>query len=286
MTQDRDIKLGGVTMSDGNVRRAEDLLTALVGKPIISSESSEYQLRLVFEKNLEFVVPSPWRVMLRGELLGGSGDVGGASAGKVLDSIKGLKVTLVSVSRSWDTRLVLEKDYILEVIPDSLQYETWEAHVDAGWVVFVGGEVTLFPPATSSGGGQATTVNVYGAGGCPLAEETVQVVADIMQGIEGLRSVGIATPLQTGCARASHRQSGAFDVVELNGTPVSWFFEHAQENTLLKRVQLAAIKRGAKESYGPAGIFQNGSQVLVPELQARFTRHLHIGLAVATNSLE
>lgn len=273
-------------MSDGDVRRAEGLLNTFVGKAIISSESTEYQLRLVFEKSLEFVVPSPWRVMLRGELQCGSGDVGGANAEKVLDSIKGLKVTLASVSRSWDTRLVLERDYILEVIPDSVQYETWEAHVEAGWVVFVGGEVTLFPPATSSGGEQATNVNVYGAGGCPLSPETVEVVTDIMRGIEGLRSIGIATPSQTGCARASHRQSGAFDVVELNGTPVSWFSEHAQESTLLKRVQLAASKRGARESYGPAGIFQNGSQVLVPELQARFTRHLHIGLAAATENLE
>jgi hypothetical protein len=180
----------------------------------------------------------------------------------------------------------LEKDYILEVIPDSVQYETWEAHVEAGWVVFVGGEVTLFPPAASSGDGQAANVNVYGAGGCPLAQETVQVVADIMRGIEGLRSIGIATASQTGCSRASHRQSGAFDVVELNGTPVSWFSEHGQEGTLLKRVQLAVSKRGAKESYGPAGIFQNGSQVIVPELQARFTRHLHISLAAATENLE
>jgi len=143
-------------MSNGDIRRAEDLLKAFVGNAVISSESSEYQLRLVFEKSLEFVVSSPWRVFLRGTLLVGSGDVGGENAKKVLNSIQGLAVTSTSVSPSWDTRLVLENDYILEVIPDSVQYETWEAHVEAGWVIFVGGEVTLFPPATSPDGGKAT----------------------------------------------------------------------------------------------------------------------------------
>jgi hypothetical protein len=232
----------------------------------------------MFEKGLEFVVSSPWRVTLRGALIVGSGDMGGAYATNALDSIKGLKVISTSVSPYWDTQLVLENDYILEVISNSVQYETWEAHHEAGWIIFVGGEVTVFPPAPRAGDIQATKVNVYGAGGCPLAQETVQAVSDIVQGIEGLRSIGIATPSQTGCALTSHRQSVAFDVVELNGTPVSWFTEHAQESTLLKRVQLVASERGARESYGPAGIFQNGSQVLVPELQARFTQHLHIGL--------
>lgn len=271
-------------MANDKVRRAEDLLNAFVGKAIISSESSDFQLRLVFEKNLEFVVPSPWRVMCRGTFVGGSGDVGGTEAKKGIDSINGLKVVLISVSPSWDTRLVLEDDYILEVIPDSVQYETWEAHVEAGWVVFVGGEVTVFPPATISDGVQATKVNVYGSGGCPLTQEITQVVTDMLHGIEGLRSIGLATPAQTGCAQSSHRQNMTFDVVELNGIPVSWFAEHSQESTLLKRVQLAASTRGAKESYGPAGIFQNGSQVLVPELQARFTRHLHIGLGCSGSS--
>jgi hypothetical protein len=135
-------------MSNGDVRRAEGLLNTFVGNAVISSESNEYQLRLVFEKSLEFVVCSPWRVALKGVLLGGSGDVGGVNVKKVLDSTKGLKVISACVSPSWDTRLVLENDYILEVISDSVQYETWEAHLEAGWVIFGGGEVTLFPPAT------------------------------------------------------------------------------------------------------------------------------------------
>ena len=141
-------------MLDSVVRRAEDFLAAFVGKAVISSEGSEYQLRLVFEKSLEFVSSSPWRVMLRGALLGGSGDMGGANEKKVLDSIKGLEIISASVSPSWDTRLVLQNNYILEVIPDSVQYETWEAHVEAGWVIFVGGEITLFPPAKNADGGR------------------------------------------------------------------------------------------------------------------------------------
>jgi hypothetical protein len=265
-------------MSDADVRRAENLLREFVGRAVISSESSEYQLTITFEAGLEFVVYSPWRVMRRGALQGGSGDGGSVTVKKVLDSLSHLKVVSTSVSISWDTRLVLEEDYILEVIPDSVQYETWQAHVKTGSVIFCSGTVTVFPPAPRADDAQALQVSVYSVGGPPLAHKTTQAAADIMQGIEGLHSVGIAPPAQTGCARTGHQESAAFDVVELNGTPLSWFTEHAQENTLLKRVQLAASKRGARESYGPAGIFQNGSEVLVPELQARFTRHLHIGL--------
>lgn len=139
-------------MLNSNARRAEDLLSAFVGKRVLSIEGSEYQLRLVFEKSLEFVSSSPWRMMLRGTLLGGSGDMGGVNEKKVLASIKGLEVISNSVSPSWDTRFIMENDYVLEIIPDSVEYETWEAHVEAGWAVFVGGEVTLFPPAKDADG--------------------------------------------------------------------------------------------------------------------------------------
>jgi hypothetical protein len=265
-------------MSDSGVRRAEDLLQAFIGSAVIASESGKYQLRLMFENSLEFVVSSPWRVILRGNLLGGSGDEGGEHAKQALDSVKGLKVVSASVLSAWDTRLVLQGDCVLEVIPDSVQYETWEAHVEVGWAIFGSGEFTLFPPAQRADAREVTKVDVYGAEGSPLTQEIIKAAAEIMQGIEGLRSVGIAPPSQTGCTRTSHRRSSAFDVVELNGTPLSSLTEHGEEDTLLKRVQLAASNRGAKESYGPAGLFQNGSQVLVPELQARFTRHLHISL--------
>jgi hypothetical protein len=265
-------------MSNGDVRRAEELLNGFVGDKVDSLESSKYQLRIMFARGTEFVVSSPWRVSLDGTPLMGSGDGDGGYATKALDSIKGLGVISTSVSPSWDTRISFEKDYTLEVIADSVLYETWEAHLEAGWVIFVGGNITLFPPATRAENRQATNVNVYGAGGYSVAPETAQAVEHILQGVDGLRSVGIATPSQTGCVRRSHGQDAAFDIVELNGTPVSWLTEHPQENTLLKRVQLTASQRGARESYGPAGIFQNGSQVMIPELQSRFTRHLHIGL--------
>jgi hypothetical protein len=134
-------------MPKGDAGQAESLLTTLVGKAVITSEASEYQLRIVFDKSLEFVVSSPWRITLRGVLLGGSGDVGGVIANTVLSSLKGLEIISASVLPSWDTRLVLQSEYVLEVIPDSVQYETWQAHLEAGWVIFAGGAVTVFPPA-------------------------------------------------------------------------------------------------------------------------------------------
>ena len=137
-------------MSNGDAGQAEGLLNTLVGKAVISSEASEYQLRIVFEQSFEFVVSSPWRIMLRGVLLGGSGDVGGVVANTVLASLKGLEIISASVLPSWDTRLVLRNECVLEVIPDSVQYETWEAHLEAGWIVFAGGAVTVFPPATKA----------------------------------------------------------------------------------------------------------------------------------------
>ena len=268
-------------MSDSGVRRAEDLLQAFIGRAVIASESGKYQLRLMFENSLEFVVSSPWRVILRGNLVGGSGDVGGEYAKQALDSVKGLKVVSASVFSAWETRLVLQGDCVLEVIPDSVQ----EAHVEVGWAIFGSGEVILFPPPQRADRREVAKVDVYGAEGSPLTQEIIQAAAEIMQGIEGLCSVGIAPPSQTGCTRTSHRRSSAFDVVELNGTPLSSLTEHGEEDTLLKRVQLAASNQGAKESYGPAGLFQNGSQVLVPELQARFTRHLHISLGSGNGEL-
>jgi hypothetical protein len=157
MTKNRIIT-AGVAMSSVDIRRAEDFLNTLVGSACVSSESNEYQSRLVFEKKLEFVVSSPWRVLLKGTPIAGSGDIGDIKGKNMLDSIKGLRVTAASVSSSWDTRLVLENNYIFEVIPDSVQYETWEAHLEAGWVIFAGGEVTLFPPATRADDSHSTKV--------------------------------------------------------------------------------------------------------------------------------
>jgi len=136
-------------MSDVDIRRAENLLTSFVGKVIASAEKGEYQLRLLFGEGLEFVVGSPWRITLNGDLFCGGGD-SEVRIAKALESIKGREFRSASVSPSWDTRVLLTNDYALEVIADSAQYETWEAHVEAGWVIFMGGEVTVFPPAPSA----------------------------------------------------------------------------------------------------------------------------------------
>jgi hypothetical protein len=69
----------------------------------------------------------------------------------------GVRVVSTSVVQSWDTTLSLERGYVLEVFPDSVQYEMWEAHLDIGLVVFSGGRSTFFPPAShghsQAGGG-------------------------------------------------------------------------------------------------------------------------------------
>ena len=146
-------------MSSVDIHRAENFLNTLIGSVVVSSESDEYQSRLVFEKQLEFVVSSPVEGAVEGYFpLVGSGDTGGMKGKNMLDSIRGLRVTAASVSSSWDTRLVLENDYIFEVIPDSVQYETWEAHLEDGWVIFAGGEVTLFPPATRAYDSHSTKI--------------------------------------------------------------------------------------------------------------------------------
>jgi hypothetical protein len=136
-------------MSDVDIRRAENLLTSFVGKVIASAEKGEHRLRLLFGERLEFVVGSPWRITLNGDLFCGGAD-SEVYIAKALESIKGLKFVSASVSSSWDTRVLLTNDYALEVIADSAQYETWEAHVEIGWVIFMGGKVTVFPPAPSA----------------------------------------------------------------------------------------------------------------------------------------
>jgi hypothetical protein len=136
-------------MSDVDIRRADSILTSFAGKVIASAENAEHQLRLLFGENLEFVVGSPWRITLKGDLLCGGGD-SEAHIAKALESISGREVISASVSSSWDARVLLTDDYALEVIADSAQYETWEAHVGIGWVIFMGGQVTVFPPAPSA----------------------------------------------------------------------------------------------------------------------------------------
>jgi len=59
----------------------------------------------------------------------------------------GLKVISTSISNRSDTELQFEKGYVLSAIMDTVQYETWEAHLDVGWVIFANGQITVFPPA-------------------------------------------------------------------------------------------------------------------------------------------
>jgi hypothetical protein len=140
--------LGEEAMSFTDRERAQNLLNEFVGKTLSGIESDEHQLRLIFEEGIQFVTHSPWRLLRRDALLMGGGDVGGQStiSEKILRSLYRLKLSSCSVSSTGDTRLLLESDYVIEVISDSVQFETWEAHIEAGWTVFAGGSITVFPP--------------------------------------------------------------------------------------------------------------------------------------------
>jgi hypothetical protein len=134
-------------MSVENIDRAKQLLAELVGRAITSIDCDQYQIRLIFENRSEFVTQSPWRLILQDDLLMGSGDIKDRASEEILLHLKGQMVASISISDHWDTRLVFKKGHVLEVFSDSLRYETWEAHLQQGWVVFAGGSTTLFPPA-------------------------------------------------------------------------------------------------------------------------------------------
>ena len=128
--------------------RAQQLLSNFVGRTMSSMECDEFQLRLMFEDKSEFVTRSPWRLTLRGDLLTGSGDSKERSSGEILRHLSGLRVVSTHISDCGDTQLLFEKDHVVEAVSDSVQYETWEAHLEVGWIIFsAGGGVTVFPPA-------------------------------------------------------------------------------------------------------------------------------------------
>ena len=137
-------------MSIADHDRAQQLLSSLVGSGVSSIECDELQLRLIFGDRSEFVTQSSWRLTLRGDLLMGSGDIKDRASEEILGHLKGLKVLSILISDRWDTQLLFENDHVVEVISDSLRYETWEAHLEVGWVVFAGGGTTLFPPSAPS----------------------------------------------------------------------------------------------------------------------------------------
>jgi hypothetical protein len=137
-------------MLDNGVQKAADHLSTFVGKILASCSFDQLRSRFVFEGDSEFVTDSPWRLMRDDAILFGSGDFGatGMEIDKHLESLKGLRVVSTSVSHSCDTRLLLEKVFAVEIIPNSARYEIWEARIETGWVIFMGGEVTVFPPPT------------------------------------------------------------------------------------------------------------------------------------------
>jgi hypothetical protein len=147
-------------MSATDRDRAQGLLSEFIGGGISSIECDEFQLRLVFEDKSEFVTQSPWRLFLRGDLLVGSGDIRERGSEEIFEHLKGLKVNSVAITGCGDTQLLFENDHILEAISNSVRYETWQAHLRAGWVVFTGGRsTTLFPPpaALPSAAGRSGT---------------------------------------------------------------------------------------------------------------------------------
>jgi hypothetical protein len=131
--------------------RADFLLRGLVGRQLVLIEKSEFQLRLIFGPGTEFITSSPWRLCQDSQPLIGSGDFRAAEATvPFADLVVGAKVVSTAVSRLWETKLFLERGYVLEVFPDSVRYEIWESHLEVGLVIFSGGNTTLFPPASPS----------------------------------------------------------------------------------------------------------------------------------------
>jgi hypothetical protein len=262
-------------MLNDDISAARRLLSALVRSTVTSVESSEYRLRIVFDRDLDINVYCPWRVLQNGAPVFGSGDVVPMDMAQAFAPLTGLCVMSASVLPSWDAQFYLGNDYCIEVIPDSVRYEAWVAHLEAGNVVFSGGAVWVFPRNTLSK--SPSPLDLYSAEkDFRVTPLLTLLVTELMQDIQGLRSVGIAGPSQTGCVQKNHDLGTTFDIVELNGLPLAKLARDEESAAWLRSVQLAASKRGALESYGPAGIFQNGSQILVPALEARFKDYLHI----------
>ena len=133
------------TLGDGP-ERADILLRGLVGKRLVSAEKMEYQLRLMFGSGTEFVISSPWRLCHNSCALIGSGDFKGAEPATPFSDLTDAKVVSPEVAQTWETKVFFEGGHSLEVFPDSVKYETWEAHLESGWVVFSGAQTTLFQP--------------------------------------------------------------------------------------------------------------------------------------------
>jgi hypothetical protein len=136
-------------MSATDRDRAQELLSEFIGDRISSVECDEFHLRLVFQDKSQFVTQSPWRLFLKADLLLGNG-YGKRGSEELFEHLKGLKVNSVAIADCGDTQLLFENGYVLEAISNSVRYETWEAHIQAGWVIFNGGRsLTAFPPSAA-----------------------------------------------------------------------------------------------------------------------------------------
>ena len=60
--------------------RAHTFLQSFVDQTLFSIECDEFQLRLKFKDDSEFVTRSPWRMIRGGFLIVGNGDVGKQSS--------------------------------------------------------------------------------------------------------------------------------------------------------------------------------------------------------------
>lgn len=57
------------------------------------------------------------------------------------------------ITTCWDSTIHFGQDQIVQAIADTVQYGTWEAHVEIGSVIYGDGQITIFPPAPTAAGG-------------------------------------------------------------------------------------------------------------------------------------
>ncbi|HEY1900969.1 MAG TPA: hypothetical protein VGG56_00950 [Terracidiphilus sp.] len=133
-------------MQSADLERAQTYLRSFIGRTLSSIECDEFHMELVFEDDARFQTHSCWRFMHGNCLLYGHGDIGGQVSKDVFAGLIGLKVVSTSMSSCGDTDLRFGKDHSIQTISDTVQFETWDAHVEEGWVIFSSGSTTVFPP--------------------------------------------------------------------------------------------------------------------------------------------
>jgi hypothetical protein len=135
---------------NADLKRAEGFLRDFIGKALASVECDEFHLELLFHDGSRFRTQCSWRVIQGDSLLFGRGDIGGQISSDAYAGIIGLKVASASISTCWDTDLRFENDYVVQTLSDTVQFETWDVNLDAGWVILSDGRITVFPPAPAA----------------------------------------------------------------------------------------------------------------------------------------